>query len=305
MSNNADKKKEPRKFASVEVQKIVVAGAILVALLGLIGTGINAFVSTIRPTVTPTTFPTETPFPDSLAYVLIESETQPDGTLKNTVNLSINAVGVGQLLLTSPTKMDLGDSNIVRLSITPDSTLVNLSSVSIPTQNSDVLPPPFRFNDRIDIYPVMQAELSGAGFEIAPDVQSQKVILSDKPTEWVWSIKPKDEGTHLISVRISIPVNIDGAENVLDTTIKNIPTVINVTKSLQRRIDDMSPFVVPALIGLIGVLVGAYINSQLKHREREIIKLEKHIAHDLAEKANLTKEIARIKAIPSWQFWRK
>lgn len=44
MSDNNIKKKEKRKFASVETQKVAVIGAIIVALVGLIGTGINAIV---------------------------------------------------------------------------------------------------------------------------------------------------------------------------------------------------------------------------------------------------------------------
>lgn len=44
MSNNSDKK-ERKKFATVEAQKIAITGAIIVAVLGLVGTGITAWVA--------------------------------------------------------------------------------------------------------------------------------------------------------------------------------------------------------------------------------------------------------------------
>jgi len=50
MNHNANKNKETRKFASVEAQKIVITGAIIVALIGLIGVGINALVTYLSST---------------------------------------------------------------------------------------------------------------------------------------------------------------------------------------------------------------------------------------------------------------
>lgn len=45
MANNTDKKKEAKKFATVEAQKVATKGVVIVAILGLVGAGINAWVN--------------------------------------------------------------------------------------------------------------------------------------------------------------------------------------------------------------------------------------------------------------------
>lgn len=217
--------------------------------------------------------PTPTPIV-ALGTLTLQSEVQPDGTVKNSSSLSVNSLGVGDLLLTYPQEINIRDSALVRLSITPSKALVTLQSVAVPTQNP-TLPPPFRFTDRIDIYPVMQAELSGAGFEITPDPQPLKAVVSDKPTEWTWTLKPKEEGSLLIVVRISVPVRVDGVDKYLFTTLKNIPAEIKATKSLQNRIDENLPAIISALIALISGIVGFYVKSRIEQRDRRIAEVEK------------------------------
>ena len=242
---------------------------------------------------------------DLIGYVVVNSEIQPDGAIKNTVDLSINSVGIGQLILELPSEMNVGDSGVVSLSITPDNNLAKLIDITVPTQNSDVFPHPFQFTDTIDIYPIMMADLSGAGFEITANDQQEKVILSDRPTEWVWTIKAKDYGNQLVLVRISIPAVVEGVELPISTPLKNIPAEIKVTRSLSRQIDDISPYLIPSLIGLAGVLLGIHANTQAKERERKIVELEQQISEGAIEKQKLIQEITRLKSISVWQFWRK
>ncbi len=288
--------------------KFTHAGVIAVfALLIIICTIYPSFLHK-SPTLPPNSPPirsTLAPTPvASLVSVLVKSEVQPDGTVKNTSTLSLNSLGVGELLLTYPKEMDLQNTDLVRLSITPDGALINLLSVAVPTQNPS-LPAPLKFTDRIDIYPIMQANLSGVGFEITPDEQPRKAILSDRPTEWTWSLKPKQEGLHLIVVRVSIPVIVDSEEETIETTLKNIPAEIKVTKPWQSQFVDLLPIIIPAVVGLISIVVKEFADNQAKERGKKIKDLERQIAQSASEREALEKEIARLKAIPEWQFWRR
>lgn len=289
------------KKTIVRVLAILVFTIPLLIVIGLVRKS-SLFPALIPSTPTPTQSP---PSKDTLAYAVIRTETKSDGTTQDIVDLSINSIGVGQLLLTSPKEMSLGDSGIVRLSITPDSAIGFPSVVSIPTQNTDTAIPAFKFTDRIDIFPIMQADLTGAGFEITSNSSPEKVILSNKVTEWVWTIKPQDEGTHVLLIQVSVPVIIDGYQKDLDTPLQNIPVEIKVTKSLSRKIDDSTPYLIPSLIGFIGVLLGIYANNQAKERERKIAELEKQILEGSVEKQKLNQEVIRLKSISIWQFWRK
>lgn len=285
------------------------------AILGLVFAIIGIWISIVEmPRIIETYFisPTITPSPTEVSsqsnligYVVVHSEIQPDGAIKNTVDLSINSIGIGQLSLTMPSKINLGGSSVVSLSITPDNNLAKLIKITVPTQNSGSLPQPFQFTDTIDLYPIMSADLSSAGFEITANDQPEKVIFSDRPTEWAWTIKAKEDGVQLLLVRISIPAIIEGVEQPISTPLKNIPVEIRVTKSLSGRIEDTSSYLLPSLIGLVGVLLSIYANNQAKERERKILKLEKQISEGAIEKQKLNQEISRLKSISVWQFWRK
>ena len=287
---------------------LIQAIGLIAAIVGILGifTGFQSIRELIAvfPTITPSPTPVSSQS-NLIGYVVVNSETQTNGVVKNTVDLSINSIGVGQLSLTLPSKIILGDSGVVSLSITPDNNLAKLINITVPTQNSNSLPQPFQFTDTIDIYPVMSADLSSAGFEITANDQPEKVILSDRPTEWAWTIKAKEDGNQLLLVRISIPAIIEGVEQPISTPLKNIPAEIKVTKSWNRRIEDISSYLIPSLIGLVGVLLGIYANNQSKERERKILELEKQISEGAIEKQKLSQEVIRLKSISVWQFWRK
>lgn len=338
-----------REYPTISIATIIgILAAIFAVITALVTFQSGRFVGQITfPTLTP--YPTYTPIPTptpiaALGSLVLQSEVQPDGTVKNVSSLSVNSLGVGDLLLLYPQEINIRDSAIVRLSITPSKTLISLQSVAVPTQNP-TLPLPFRFTDRIDIYPVMQAELSGAGFEIMSDQQPLKAIVSDKPTEWTWTLKPKEEGSLLIVVRVSVPVRVDGIDKYLFTTLKNIPAEIKATKSLQNRIDENLPAIISALLALISGIVGFYAKSRIEQRDRKITEVERQVTVIEEETAQKTKmlqrergekllspdwrkktpeptettpeiaqkeklellkrELARLKAIPRWQFWRR
>jgi hypothetical protein len=296
-----NKRTEPdiKLFRLALIQVIIVFVFVLVVLSTLLSHNIGTIVAVTR---TPTPSSNQS---DLIGYVVVKSEIQPDGVINNTVDLSIDSIGVGQLSLTLPSEMNLGDSGVVRLTITPNNNLAKLINITIPTQNSDAFPQPFQFSDTIDIYPIMMADLSSAGFEITANDKPEKVILSNRPTEWVWTIKAKDEGSQLLLVRIAIPAIVEGIEQPISTPLKNIPAEVKVKKLFKKQIESMSPYVIPSLIGLIGVLLGIYSNNQAKERERKIKELEKQILEGAIEKEKLIQEVTRLKGISVWQFWRK
>ena len=310
-----DRQKKTRKKRGDKKPKKT-SGAIIAAWIGfaavifgavITGTmGWFPFTPAVPADSTPFVIPTKTPFPTPtslIGYAFINSEIQPDGTKKNTVDLSIDSIGVGQLTLSIPSKMELGNTDIVRLSIAPDNSLSNLINISVSTQNSDTEPQPFQFTDKIDIYPIMQAELLGAGFDITSNDKIEKIIFSDRPTEWIWTIKAKDEGSQLLVVQISIPAIVDGIEKPISSPLKNVPAEIKVTKSFNKQISDAFPYLIPSLIGLLGVSLSIYANNQVKERERKILELEKLISDGTLEKWKLNEEITRLKSIPKWKFW--
>ena len=241
--------------------------------------------------LTYTPFPTYTPTanPVEIAVLNINSEVQADGTVKNTADLSIAPLGLGTLQLASPATMKLGESGVIRLTITPDSALVDLPKVTVPTVSASDPGYVLEFSDRLQIYPVMIAELKGVNFEIASDGRPEKPVTSSLPVEWIWNVTPKSGGKQTLILAVSVPVIVDQTRDVVSAqTLKNIPIEIRVevtatpipsqtpqptqtpiptltptplpaiTRLGEQLIENASAIVV-AIIGLIGVLAGAYV----------------------------------------------
>lgn len=249
--------------------------------------------------------PTNTPEPTPIALlttVSITTEVQANGKIKNTTALSLNSLGMGKLLLEHPQSMNIHDSEVIKLSITPYTTLIQLGSITTSTY-SIALKPPLRFTDDIEIYPIMGAVLSGAGFDITANGESEKLIVSDRPTEWSWTIKPKSEGRNQLVVEIFVPVKIKGTEKILSTSLKNISADITVNKSILDRINELIPVLIPALLGLVGVIIGLYAKKQADERKERLLELEDQLAKSAEERKILNQEIAKLKSIPKWQFW--
>ena len=94
-------------------------------------------------------------------------------------------------------------------------------------------------------------------------------------------------------------------EKNLNASLKNIPIEIQVLKTTSRHVDDLLPYLIPSLSGIIGILLGAYINNKVMFRKAEIKALEQLYSQAMSEKKELLIEINRLKSIPKWQFWRR
>lgn len=230
---------------------------------------------------------TQTPLGDTsqensfaMAVLNITSEVQADGTVKKTADLSITPLGLGSVQLTSPSTIRLGESSFVRLTITPDSALAELPQVTVSTASENDPGYVLEFNDRLQVYPIMVAELEGANFDIVSDGHSQKVVTSAMPVEWIWSVTPKSGGEQTLILEIYVPVFIDQRFEIFSPhSLKNIPIEIQVevtatpnpseipqptqlpaiTRIGEQLVQNASSILV-AVIALIGVLTGAYVN---------------------------------------------
>jgi uncharacterized protein YneF (UPF0154 family) len=227
--------------------------------------------------------------PVEIAVLNINSKTQADGTVQNTASLSISPLGLGTLQLTSPSTIKFGESSIIRLAITPDSVLANLPRVTAPAVSTNSPEYVLEFSDRLQIYPVMIAELKGVNFDIESDNRPEKPVISTMPVEWIWNVTPLSAGKQTLILSISVPVIIDQTRDVVSAqTLKNIPIEIQVEvtptpipsktpKPTQTPLPTFTPTPLPpiarigeklienvttiivAMIGLIGVLAGVYV----------------------------------------------
>lgn len=198
----------------------------------------------------------------ALASLTISTQMQADGSARNFASLSLNSLGIGTFELETPEELDIHETSMVKLTLALDEEFASLPSEPAADVDTDLPPEVLKFTDQIEIYPVMGAELIGSGFEISSNDSSQKVILSGTPVVWMWSIRPKEPGTHSLTVVISIPVVIDDERNILSThVLQNIPVEIEVTETFASKLAAALPWLIPVLITVLGGLIGLFLNK--------------------------------------------
>jgi hypothetical protein len=167
----------------------------------------EAAVSAPRSSSTPTPMPVPTRAnPVSTAVVRIDSETLNSGTVSELSHLLVEDMVYGRILVVVPGSISAKRATAVHLLVFPD-------------------------NESDWVYPVMVAELNGAGFEIRPDGPQRQAVVSGQTARWSWSIWTQWTGSHdlVLSISTEIPLDGEGAEDRL--ALGSIPIAVNVVRA--------------------------------------------------------------------------
>lgn len=227
------------------------------------------------------TIPANTPTasPVEMAVLNVQSELQSDGKIKKTADLSITPLDLGSLQITSPATIKLGESSVIRLTIALDSALTGLPRVPVSTLEANDLGHVLEFTGRLQIDPVIIAELNGVTFDIVSDGYPEKPVTSSH-VEWIWNVTPKSGGKQSLVLVISVPVLIDQTGNTPSTQIlKNVlieieveatATSIPLSVRIREQLIENVTAIVVALLSLIGVLVGVYVTYQNNRKSKAV-----------------------------------
>ena len=189
-------------------------------------------------------------------------------------------LGVGQMDISSPDTMSMGESRTIRLKISPAEQLAALTPVPAPGKTPDLPQFVYKFSGNVQLYPVMIAELRALSFDIDRKGPQRRDVKPNETATWDWIISARTTGRQELSIEISIPAVINGVYSEMSTSVlQNIPMVIQVQPPaptvtpmptpeppLDVRVRDSiianSGAIVVALVGLIGTLVGIVIRMR-------------------------------------------
>lgn len=270
------------------------------------------------PSMVTTKTPTSIPTDNTLLYII---EKTPESINANTYKLSIDELGYGTLNISLPISLTLGQSDFIRLEITPDEELESLSTVAVPitlTVSSSTIEQPefYIFTDKIQIYSIMMAELTGADSSIEINTQSddsRKHIRPGTTVAWTWLITPKISGRVPLVLRLSIPAVVDSNQDGIVELLKDVPLYLQVSTPIpptstpspiptttpsptptpgfiQETSGSIAQNPVPLIVGvltIIGVLFGAYLGSPL------VVEHWKNRNHDLNDKNSISGRLAK------------
>jgi hypothetical protein len=244
------------------------------------------FLGQCKPFATPAPAETTSPAISSTASLVeiaalnVRSEVQSDGSIKKTADLSMTAVDLGSLQITSPAIIKLGESSVIRVTITPASALLDLPRVAVPTLEAKDLGYVFEFSDQLHIDPALIADLKGVNFDIVSDGYTEQPVTSLSPVTWIWNVTPKSGGKQILVLLIAVPVLIDRTGNRPSAQLlRRVPieiemeagaTSIPLNLRIREQLIENVTAIVVAVLSLIGALAGVYVNYQNNRRSKVV-----------------------------------
>lgn len=194
----------------------------------------------------------------------IKTSTLANGSSSTTAQVTANNLGLGQLEVSYRDSMRIGESQTLRLRISPAQQLVSLTPVAAPGKTPDLPQFVYKFGGNIDIYPLMIAEIRALKFDVTPSGPLKRSVDPKSEIIWDWIISPRETGRQDLFIEISIPAVINGIDST--QVLQDLPAAIQVESPtptpvpLANRIGESmannSGAILVALIGLFGTIIG-------------------------------------------------
>lgn len=241
-------------------------------------TGAPAAVTGVSPTRTVTS---QTPPANSITLSNVETSLQPNGDIRTTAKASTqDNLGLGQIELSSPERMVLGDTATIRLRISPATQLTSSTPVPAPAGQSPNLPGfVYRFSGNVQLYPLMIAELRAITFTTSPPGPQQRSVQTTTPVEWAWLARSQAAGSQDLGIELSIPAVVNGTVSEITTDVlQNLSLTIQVDtpatptpaalptptpdlfrSTVSKSIAENTGPIIIALIGLAGTIIGILV----------------------------------------------
>ena len=165
---------------------LLVIGLGMILVPALLVVQMSAPTSALRtPTAVALNTPVRTLVPASPATALdvknVSQSKVANEIVKTASVTTAQNLGVGQIDLSYPETMTVGESRTVRLRLQPATQLVT-SGKEPPKKNLPNAPNfVYKFSGNIDLYPVMNAQLIALGFNVNPSGRVQQVVDTAAP----------------------------------------------------------------------------------------------------------------------------
>lgn len=247
--------------------------------------------------ITPTLKPVVTILPAEIPVLNLKTEVMQDGSSLTTAELSISPIGKGNLEVVAPTEMLLGETHIVKISITPENVLLGMATPTPKSTPQTVIEQVVATRQALEMYPLMIAELTGLNFQVLPAAPSEKVVTTNSIAEWAWAISPTAIGEQILLLSLSTPVDIgqnreiksvmqiaaieikitvipNGTATIIATdfptatfapTITSEPTItptatqIPTGEQINEKLIENAGIITVAIIGFLGVALTGYL----------------------------------------------
>lgn len=180
------------------------------------------------------------------------------------VDEAVKALQWGNIAFYAPALIQLEDSEIVELLISPRKSIQQLQLELNFKEGIEAA--------RVKLSNRMKANLSGSGFNILNILPDEQAVLSDSTTSWKWEVTPIKAGTQHLNLSMSADINVAGrdAPIIIQTYRKSIEVSVSPVTRVSRLLNFLSSnwewFWVAILFPVATFLWQKYRKNKPKHR---------------------------------------
>ncbi len=153
----------------------------------------------------------------------------------NVVDQALSQLRVGEVAYNPPPTMFKGESHPISVILSPAATadqlaqqLHNLLGAQENVQTAS-----------IQVSPLMQATLTGQGFEISPTGAQTQAVSGTQPTEWDWTVTPTESGSLDLQLDLEAVLELGNGAS----TPRRLETFTKIIRVRVRTVDVVTGFV--------------------------------------------------------------
>jgi hypothetical protein len=144
------------------------------------------------------------------------------------VDRMLQRMNLGNIAFNVPDAMSFEDVRSIELVLSPSKSIEDVAGI--------VQEPGRVETARVQFSKVMEASLTGAGFEVTKVTPERQPISNVSETVWKWDIKASKPGRQRLNLTMNAILSVDGSEQV--RTIRTFKKEIVIEVSWRRRVMD-------------------------------------------------------------------
>jgi hypothetical protein len=179
------------------------------------------------------------------------------------VDEALGRLVTGHVAFNTPDRMRFGETRAVALVASPELDASTLSkALRTRIGGTDAIAV-----DTLQIAPVMEAQLEGASaFAITPLTPVRQPVSRASPTEWRWSVRANETGTHALHLTINAVITVAGES--YPRSIDVFDRSIRVDISSSQRIGMFLAYNWQWLLGTIAIPLAVWLWSQRRKQRK-------------------------------------
>jgi hypothetical protein len=179
------------------------------------------------------------------------------------VDAALGEMVAGNVAFNTPVRMRFGESRVIALVASPELDAATLSG-ELRERIGDADPIEVA---ALQIAPLMEARLEGApAFEVSALTPPRQPVSRAAPTEWRWTVRAAQTGTHALHLTINAVLMIGGEsyERSIDVLNRDIEVNITATQRIGMLLESNWQW----LAGTVLIPLGAWLWNQRRKQSR-------------------------------------